>query len=462
MRQPEVSLERDNKIRFGEKAAFALANLGNIPIMTLISSFLLIFYTDVVGLDPAAVATLFLVVRLLDGINDPIMGFLIDHFPRTKLGRFRTYLLIGGIICSINFVLLWFGPLWVPVGKLVVAYITYVLIGITFDLMDIPLNSLIPVMTDVEKERNSLSAIKGLFYMIGVMVISTAAPQVLSNAKTPAGGYYILVFAGVAMVIIFTTIGALGVKERIQPREDNERYKIKDVLSIIRERPVITAFLASLMYGIGGALVQSGNMFFYIYVLDNRLDLFSITSMVSIVAMLPVMAISGLVVKKLGKKKTYTFGLLLAGLAPFLRLINVTNIPLLIISSVLGGFGSGLSMPLVYGIQADNVDYVDYTRNQRVEGSIASLSSFVSKAGSGIGGAISGYILAATGYVANAVQTDSAITGIIVSVIVLPAVIFLIGALIFGLGYNINREKLTEITTTLRQRREANGTKLED
>nr|MDO8110289.1 MFS transporter [Candidatus Sigynarchaeota archaeon] len=141
------------RINWKEKLAYFSVNVGNIPIMTLIGGFLLIFYVDVVGLDPAAVATLFLITRVLDGLNDPIMGYIIDHLPNTKWGRFRPYIVLGTIICGLNYLLLWLGPSLAAFNKLVIAYISYILIGITFDLMDVPLNSLIPVMSTSEKER---------------------------------------------------------------------------------------------------------------------------------------------------------------------------------------------------------------------------------------------------------------------------------------------------------------------
>ena len=137
---------KDSVIGLKEKLAFLSVNLGNIPIMTMMGTFLLLFYTDVVGLNPVATGTLFLIARVMDGLSDPIMGYIIDHLPRLKLGRFRGYLLIGVVITSINIVLVWLGPSLAATGKLVIAYITYLLLGWTFDLMDIPLNSMIPVM----------------------------------------------------------------------------------------------------------------------------------------------------------------------------------------------------------------------------------------------------------------------------------------------------------------------------
>ena len=97
----EVAAERnfvkkeESLLSWKEKFAFFLVNMGNIPLMTLLGSFLLIYYTDVVGLNPTVVGTLFLVSRIFDGVNDPIMGYVIDHLPRTKLGKFRSYLIHG-------------------------------------------------------------------------------------------------------------------------------------------------------------------------------------------------------------------------------------------------------------------------------------------------------------------------------------------------------------------------------
>ena len=108
--QVEAEIKQQSLLSFREKLAFFTVNIGNIPIMTLLGSFLLLFYTDVVGLDPIQIGTLFLFSRVLDGLNDPIMGFVIDHLPRTKWGRFRPYLILGTVILCLNYLVLWLGP----------------------------------------------------------------------------------------------------------------------------------------------------------------------------------------------------------------------------------------------------------------------------------------------------------------------------------------------------------------
>jgi GPH family glycoside/pentoside/hexuronide:cation symporter/glucuronide carrier protein len=103
----ESKPKKDSVLGFLEKVSFFLANAGNIPVMILLSSYLLLFYTDVVGLNPVAIGTLFLIARVLDGLSDPINGYIIDHLPRSKWGRFRPYLFIGALVTALNFLLVW-------------------------------------------------------------------------------------------------------------------------------------------------------------------------------------------------------------------------------------------------------------------------------------------------------------------------------------------------------------------
>ena len=152
----------------------------------------------------------------------------------------------------------------------------------------------------------------------------------------------------------------------------------------------------------------------------------------------------------------YAIGLAIVGLIPLIRLINVKSIPILIISSLITGIGSGFAAPLNYGIQADNTDYIEVKMGIRAEGAVASLSSFISKCAMGIGGAIPGYMLQMAGFNAAAeVQTQSVINVIIFCLIILPAIINVVGIGIFAKAYPLTSEKLAEQTRILQERHSA-------
>lgn len=432
-----------DKISLKEKAAFALANLGNIPVQALIGSYLLIFYTNVVGLSPAACATLFLVARILDGLNDPLVGFMIDHLPRTRFGHFRPTLIAGTLLCSLNFLLLWFGPLMAPSGKLVIAYISYLLIGVLFPVMDISLNSMLPVMTENMEERNTLSSIKGFVYMVGLFGVNMVAPLILGNTSD-ASGYIRLIICGTLVIITFSIVGTYGIKERVYVEASENKYGVKDLFMILTRRPIYASFLSTLLFMVGMYIGTTVNTYFFTYVIDD-LGLLSITSLVQLIALLPATLLVGTIVKKIGKKKLYVIGFLLYGVLPLIRFLDIVNVPLLMIATALTGIGMGFVMPLQYGINADNTDYVELESGYRAEAAIASLTSFIEKCGMGIGGAIPGYILTAVGFDAAAQAQSAGVNqAIILCVVAGPAALCLASALIFGCFYPLTKEKLEE------------------
>ena len=444
-----------DKIKMREKLSFAMANFGNIPIMTLINGYLLIFYTNICGLSPAACATLFLIARFLDAINDPLVGFIIDHLPTRKMGHFRPTLILGTILCSVNFLLLWFGPMLSTSGKLAIAYVSYILLGVLFPVMDISLNSLLPVMTEDMKERNSLSTIKGLAYVIGALVIGVAAPLILGDTSNKQG-YINLVLNMTAVIFFFSIIGTMGVKERVKPQMENS-YSVKELFKILSQKPVYITFLAVLLYSIGSNIVNAANTYFYTYIFED-LTLASIITLITCVAVFPATMVIGNLIGRFGKKKMYAIGLALAGLAPIIRLLDVRSIPLLIVSVLIAGIGAGFAAPLNYGIQADNTDYIEVSMGIRAEGAVASLSSFVSKCAMGIGGAIPGYLLQLAGFDSKAaVQNDDVINVIVLCVLILPAIVNVVAIVIFSKGYPITKEKLNEQTYLLREKRSKAG-----
>lgn len=444
-----------DKIKMREKLSFAMANFGNIPIMTLINGYLLIFYTNICGLSPAACATLFLIARFLDAINDPLVGFIIDHLPTRKMGHFRPTLILGTILCSVNFLLLWFGPMLSTSGKLAIAYVSYILLGVLFPVMDISLNSLLPVMTEDMKERNSLSTIKGLAYVIGALVIGVAAPLILGDTSNKQG-YINLVLIMTAVIFFFSIIGTMGVKERVKPQMVNS-YSVKELFKILSQKPVYITFLAVLLYSIGSNIVNAANTYFYTYIFED-LTLASIITLITCVAVFPATMVIGNLIGRFGKKKMYAIGLALAGLAPIIRLLDVRSIPLLIVSVLIAGIGAGFAAPLNYGIQADNTDYIEVSMGIRAEGAVASLSSFVSKCAMGIGGAIPGYLLQLAGFDSKAaVQNDDVINVIVLCVLILPAIVNVVAIVIFSKGYPITKEKLNEQTYLLREKRSKAG-----
>lgn len=436
-----------------EKFSFFLVNMGNIPLMTLLGSFLLIFYTDVVGLDPAVIGTLFLVSRIFDGINDPISGYLIDHLPRTKMGRFRSYLIIGTVVTSAVFLLTWLGPSMAQTGKIFLAFLGYILFGFVFDLMDVPLNSMISVMSDRDRDRTTLSNIKGFAYMLGGVVIYVVALPFVGMFASEQVGYHWLIIFFTAFVIVFSIIGTLGIKERVNPL-NKEKYTFRDLFRILGNRAVFTHFLNQLVLMTANGLLQGSILFFCIYVL-NRPDIFTWFGLSRVIGTVIAMALIPFMTRKLGKKNTKTIADVVTIIGFLAMFFLPADKPLLfVIVQLITAPGMGMTGILMYSIQADNTDYVEWKQGHRAKGAVAALNSFIVKAGLGLGSGIGAYILGMIGYVPNAVQSAGTIRGLYTLNFLIPALISVLGVILWVVLYPLNKKTSEQMLSDLITSRE--------
>lgn len=437
------------KMYLREKIGFALTNLGNIPIMTLLNTYLLIFYTDVIGINPAVVATLFLVSRMFDGISDPILGYFIDKFPQTRLGKYRVILVLGTIVCCINYLFVWFAPLLLVQHQVLVIGISYLLLGVTFDLMDIPLNSMIPILTKDENERNVLSSIKGVSYTVGPTILNVLAPLAIAAFTDKTDGYLLLIIGTVLTVLFFTIVGAACLKERNLEAEEPEKaavhYSFKDIIAIFKIRSVSVLFV-SMLFVTAATNIFNGTILYYITYLLGDERIFSMASLVGFFGALFAGMIVPSVSKRIGKENVYILGLFIASCMMVAILFFRQQVILFIVFYLFIQFGLGLINTIQYSISADNVDRVYETMHIQSAGLIASLNSFVMKVAMALGGAAPGFILNHFGYVSNQDQSPEAQTGILLAAFIVPFILYIITILVFKIGYkNIEAGKLTTV-----------------
>ena len=435
----------ENKVAFREKVGFSLVNLGNIPIMTLLNTYLLIFYTDVVDIPPAKVAFLFLVSRIMDGISDPILGFLIDRFPNTRYGKYRPLIMIGTTICCLNYLLVWFAPLFTDNAKMVAVWITYLLLGISFDLMDIPLNSILPVLTDRENERNIFSSIKGISYTIGQALINIIAPIILLSFSTQKKGFEVLIIGATAIVWLFSVVGASCLKERRLDIKNSENYKLKDLFKILTVRPVFVLFISMLLVTTAICIFNGSVMYYAIYVLGNA-KYFSYASIIGLIGAITAGILVPFISKKIGKTNLYIFGMVLVACMMALIFIFNRNMVIFYLSFLMIQCGLGFINTIQYSLSADNVDYILDHMGINSAAAIAALNSLIMKFAMAVGGALPGIILSYTGYIANQNQSVFALEGIKIATFLFPVVIYLLSAILFKVGYRtVNKNTSVEL-----------------
>ena len=219
-RYKSIPEEENQKVRpFGtrDKIGYMFGDLGNTMFFGFIGSYLMLFYTDIVGISAAAVGTLLLVARIWDAINDPMIGTFIDSRPGSKKGKFKPYLWYFAIPVIISGILCFTTPSGASQGvKLAYAYVTYILFGMMYTCINIPYGSLSSVMTNDPVERTALSTFRSVGSLIGNLIIMAIVPVLVFTNKVPTekGFFVAAIVMGIIGLISYKSAHSL-VTERI-------------------------------------------------------------------------------------------------------------------------------------------------------------------------------------------------------------------------------------------------------
>ena len=219
------------KLSFREKYSYGIGAFGKDLVYAFVATYLMMFFTDEVGLSSVFVGGLFFVSRFWDAINDPIMGNIVDN-TNTRWGKFRPWILIGTLINAIVLVFLFVNPTSFLSGKMVYVYcsVAYILWGMTYTIMDIPYWSMIPSFTSDPAERDKMSVIPRIFATIGGSTVNTFGLMIIAilGVGSNSVGYFRLGLIISIVFVISTLITVFNVKEK-NTVKNQEKIKLKEV-----------------------------------------------------------------------------------------------------------------------------------------------------------------------------------------------------------------------------------------
>lgn len=444
-------MQKNGKISMIEKLGYGVGDMACNLVWQPIAMFLLIFYTDVFGISPKAAAMLFLVARVWDAINDPIMGAIIDR-THTRWGKFRPYMLFGAIPFGLFAILSFTTPQLDGNAKLLYAYITYIGLGMIYTIVNTPYSALSSSITQDPTERTNLSVIRMLFAMAGTAVVIVGMPILLDifGSANPVAGYkYTMIVFAIASVVLML-ISFFTTKERYSSPKSTEKFKVSDVLNLYKNnKPLFIISLFFFLQMTRGSIGQAGSLYHLEYVLGRK-ELFAVFGMISLSITFITVLFVPLINKKFDKKTIVLAGIIISLVRPFTYFF--TNIPLIIAGSVFGAIGNGLVSGLLWGIVPDLVEFNEYKNNDRKEGIIFSMIGFFLKFGTAIGGVLPGIILDVTGYQANMVQTPLALFGIKSLMGLIPLIIGILSIFVM-LAYELTGTRYNQIVSELNIRR---------
>ena len=437
------------------KFSFGLGALGKDLCYAMISYFLMIYFTDTVGMAPLFVGNLFLVARIWDAFNDPMMGFVVDN-TRSKWGKFRPWILLGAVLNSIVMIFMFRKPAGMT-GFSMYAYfsVMYILWGMTYTVIDIPYWSMLPSLSSTKEERDSMSVIPRIFASLAWLLMGAFAIKMVSMLGNgdDAKGYSMLA-VGIAVVFVVTSvITVVFVKDRSCFGETGdkkaERTTVKDALHVIMANDQLKVFIGVVLcYNLVVQLAGGVAIYYFTYVAGDK-DLYPIFTTAAQFAEIGALFLFPVLSKGLSKKQVFA----IASFSPAIGLVGLVvsgffapqNVVIIAVCGVLYKLGSGLTLGATTVMLADVIDYGQVKLGSRNESIIAFFQTLLVKTASAVSAWLIGVGLTIVGYVANTEQSAATIMGMRVLMGVIPAVITVLAFVIYVKGYKLDGAFLEEI-----------------
>ena len=441
------------KLSVKEKIGYSLGDTASHFVWDMVGFWLLFFYTDVYGISAAAAGTIMLVARFWDMAIDPVIGVVSDR-TNTRWGKFRPYILFGAVPYAILAILTFTTPNLGETGKIVYAGATYVLLMTAYAAINLPYSALGAVMTDDTYERAGLNTYRFIAGFTGQLVVTGLA---LTLAEFFGGGdkakgfqTTVFLFAGLSLVFFFITFKTT--RERVQPPKEQVDSLKEDIRSLFNNKAWIILAMVGIVSFVMFAMQNAAIAYYFKYYLgrENNVQLFNVIGTIALIIALPL---SKPLAKKFGNKRVFIGSSLISGVF-FIKiyLAGINDLTTIYVLNILAKMAYAPAVPLLWTMIADSADYGEWTTGRRSTGLYFSAAVFAQKAGWGIGAAMAGWILAATGFIPNIIQNHGAINGIKLLVSVIPGLLYMSCAL-FMIFYKIDSKTTTLMKQELDARR---------
>ncbi|MBO4534541.1 MAG: MFS transporter [Clostridia bacterium] len=476
--QPEGQslIARASGLKGKDYMAYALGDTGCCLVFGLVTTLLQRYYTDVLLLHPLYIMLMFVVARIWDAVNDPIMGRICDTIKRSRWGRYRPWFLYGSIPLALSAVLMfvnWWGKGVTPgsVGISVYAAVTYVLFGMCYTVIQIPYGSLASVVTLDEKERSKLSIWRSIGAAIGsmpVMIIGMIAFKAEKGTPgeegyVPGGVNYTILIIGVVVMAILGLAMLLfaffGNKERVKAVDKvvEKGATLRAFKMLFKSRSMIAVSLASMLLLAGQMFIQS----FYSYLINFYFHKEGIWTMLpTVLTYLPMavlMFFTPKLVRKFGKKEVSGIGMVISAVANlamfFLLFMGQGDAALYIfmVFCLISGIGLNFFVLQVWAMAADSIDEIEVKTGSRDDGTAYAFFMFFRKLGQAISAIAVGVTLIAMKYYDTIAKTGtfdfspSQLKLMFILATLIPAAMFGVMAVILLVIYPLSKKKVADL-----------------
>lgn len=402
------------KLSWLEKIGYASGDMACNFIYQIVNMFLMIYYTDVFGIAPAVVSLLFLVSRIWDAINDPMMGAIVDK-TNTKYGKFRPWLLWGAAPFAICGILCFTEPDFSMTGKIVYACVTYVALTMIYTVINTPYGSMTPALTQDPQERTKLTVIRMIGATIGMLFVSVGVPYAAAMYPDDIGRGYHNIMVIYSIIGMFLLLFCFKTTKERHSVPGGAKVTVKTMAeAVFKNKPLLILCLMMFFnYGINTIVTASASYYFTYYI--GGMASLGTFNMIGTVTALIIMLFVPKAVDRMDKKWLYLIGSVGMAVQPIYMLFcppTSEGLMGLYIARFVWGLFYGFNISLIWSFVPDTVEYGEYINANRMEGITYAAVGFFFKCGMALAGIVPGFILEVTGYVPNVEQTELAIMGI--------------------------------------------------
>lgn len=454
-----TSLNPPQKLTIGRKLAYGIGDVGPALVATISGFFLNAFLLDIAGLPPLMASAIFLIVKIWDSINDPIIGTLTDR-TNTRWGRRRPWLLFGAVPFGLAWFLQWLVPDLSVTGLFIYYLVVALLLDTAFTAVNVPYTALTPEIAPDYDQRTSLNTYRFSFSIIGGTVALVLNAQMLEAAPSITTGYAISA-AILGVVIIATNLITFAFTDETYFEEEADKEEpgfFEGFKIAFQNRPFLMVTAVYLITWLCIQFVQANLILYVRYWMgaEEQITTLFLGLQISIFVFLIIWS---KITERIGKRQVFFIG------ATFWIMIEIAlffvqpdQFNLLLVLAVLAGVGVSIGYLIPWSMLPDVVDLDELNTGLRREGVYYGFFVFLQKLGISLGLAISNLVFAATGYInANGPpypqQPDGVIFALRLFVSLIPAAVLLLSFPIVY-KYPITRERHAEIRRALESRHE--------